>query len=150
MSKAFPPPDPETLAGPNSAHRDESITAAFAVSAAITALAGAAFGLVWGGIGGRIAMRVALLTSSEHVRGLTSDDGFEIGTISAATVFLLIPGLWGASVIVVTERVLHPRHLTGLPVHVHHRYFGAIGWVLITGITMIGARDLVADISTLT
>jgi hypothetical protein len=64
--------------------------------------------------------------------------------------FVLIPGLWGASVIVVTERVLHSRHLTGLPVHVHRRYFGAIGWVLITGITMIGTRDLVADISTLT
>ena len=51
---------------------------------------GAAAGLVWGGIGGRIAMRVVFLTSNEHVRGVTSDDGFEIGTFSGATMFLLI------------------------------------------------------------
>jgi hypothetical protein len=217
MTNTFPPPDPETLVGPNSVHRDESITAAFVASAAITALAGAASGLVWGGIGGRIAMRVIFLTSSEHVRGLTSDDGFEIGTISAATVFLLIfttilggiaglgvgilrmvtfgptwavasgtslataalvggsivhtdgvdfrfldplwltvglfvliPGLWGATVVVVTEQLLRSNHLTGLPVHVRHRYWGATGWALLTGITIIGTRDLVADITTLT
>ena len=77
MSNTFPPPDPETLVGPNSVHRDESIAAAFAASAAMSALAGAACGLVWGGIGGRIAMRIVFLTSSEHVRGLASDDGFE-------------------------------------------------------------------------
>jgi len=45
---------------------------------------------VWGGIGGRIAMRILFLTSDDRVRGLTSDDGFEIGTFSAATVFLLV------------------------------------------------------------
>jgi hypothetical protein len=217
MSNTFPPPDPETLVGPSSAHRDESITAAFAASAAMSALAGAASGLVWGGIGGRIAMRVVFLTSSEHVRGLTSDDGFEIGTISGATVFLLIfttilggiaglgvgiirmvtsgptwavalgtavataafvgasivhtdgvdfrfldplwltvglfvliPGLWGASVIVVSERLLHSHHLIGLPVHVRRRYWGASGWIVLSGITIIGTRNLVADITTLT
>jgi hypothetical protein len=35
-------------------------------------------------------MRVLFLTSDERIRGITSDDGFEIGVISAATVFLLI------------------------------------------------------------
>jgi hypothetical protein len=216
MSNGFPPPDPATRIGPSSVHHDESITAAFAASAAITAVAGAACGLVWGGIGGRVAMRVVFLTSSEHVRGLTSDDGFEIGTISGATVFLLIfttilggiaglgvgilrmvtsgpmwavalgtgvataafagaaivhtdgvdfrfldplsltvglfvliPGLWGASVIVVAEQLLRSKRLTGLPVHVRHRYWGAAGWVLLTGITIIGTRGLVADITTL-
>ncbi len=57
------------------------------------AVAGMAAGLVWGGIGGRIAMRILFLTSDDRVRGLTSDDGFEIGTFSAATVFL--PGADG-------------------------------------------------------
>lgn len=217
MSNALPPRDPAHAVGPSSAPRDESTTAAFAASAGISALAGAASGLVWGGIGGRAAMRVVFLTSSEHVRGLTSDDGFEIGTISGATIFLLIfatilggiaglgvgilrmvtygptwivalgtgvataafagaaivhtdgvdfrfldplwlavglfvmiPGLWGASVIVVTERLLRSDHLTGLPVHVRRRYWGATGWVLLTGITVIGTRDLVGDITTLT
>jgi hypothetical protein len=217
MSNTFPPPDPATLAGASSEHRDDRITAAFAASAAFTALAGAACGLVWGGIGGRIAMRVVLLTSSEHVRGLTSDDGFEIGTISGATVFLLIftailggivglgvgilrmvtsgptwvvalgtgvataasggasivhtdgvdfrfldplwltvglfvliPGLWGASVIVVTEQLLRSKHLADLPPAVRRRYWGATGWALLTAFTIIGTRDLVADITTLT
>ena len=35
-------------------------------------------------------MRVVFLTSNERVRGVTSDDGFEIGTFSNATMFLLI------------------------------------------------------------
>ena len=217
MSNTFPPPDPAPLVGPNAGHRDESITAAFAASAAISALAGAACGLVWGGIGGRVAMRMVFLTSNEHVRGLTSDDGFEIGTISGATVFLLIfttilggiaglgigilrmvtsgptwavalatgvamavfvgasivhtdgvdfrfldplwltiglfvliPGLWGASVIVVAAHLLRSNRLTSLPVAVRHRYWGAAGWILLTVITIVGARDLVADITTLT
>ncbi len=47
-------------------------------------------GLVWGGVGGRVAMRIIFLTSDERVRGLTSDDGFEIGRISGDTIFLLI------------------------------------------------------------
>ena len=58
-------------------------------SGAAGVLAGGAAGLVWGGIGGRIAMRVLFLTS-EHVDGVTSDDGFEIGRFSADTIFLLI------------------------------------------------------------
>lgn len=162
-------------------------------------------------------MRVVFLTSSEHVRGLTSDDGFEIGTISGATVFLivfttilgaiaglgvgiirmvtsgptwavavgtglatatffgagivhtdgvdfrfleplwltvglfvLIPGLWGATVIVVTDRLLRSSLATGVPPAVHRRYLGAIGWIFLTCITTVGVRDLAADIATLT
>lgn len=47
-------------------------------------------GILVGGIGGRIAMLILRLTSTPAVRGLESDDGFVIGRISAATVFLLI------------------------------------------------------------
>ena len=63
---------------------------AIAISVGLSMLCGAVAGFIWGGIGGRIAMRVVFLTSSENVKGLTSDDGFEIGTISGDTVFLLI------------------------------------------------------------
>ena len=66
------------------------LLSAVVTSAGFGALSGAIAGFVWGGIGGRIAMRVAFLTSPERVGGLVSDDGFEIGVISAATVFLLI------------------------------------------------------------
>ncbi len=90
MSNAFPPPDPGRSARPAPARRDDSVFDAFGVSGGIAGAAGAAAGLVWGGIGGRIAMRVVFLTSDDNVRGLTSDDGFEIGTFSNATMLLLI------------------------------------------------------------
>lgn len=212
MSSTLPPPDPVPATAPGG----DGVVAAFAVSAGITAITGAAAGLVWGGIGGRIAMRIVLLTSSDRVRGLTSDDGFEIGTISGATVFLLIfttilgaiaglgigvlrmvtagptwavaagtsvatatlvgasivhtdgvdfrfldplwltvglfvliPGLWGATVIVATDRVLRSERVTGLPAAVHRRYWGVIGWMLLGGLTLAGVRDLVEDITRL-
>lgn len=63
---------------------------AILVSAGISSAAGALAGLVWGGVGGRIAMRVLVLTSDDRVRGVTSDDGFEIGVISFSTIALLI------------------------------------------------------------
>jgi hypothetical protein len=90
MSKPVPPTDPAPVERPAPARRDDTVLDAFGASAGIAAAVGAAAGLVWGGIGGRIAMRVVFLTSNEHVRGLESDDGFEIGTFSGATMFLLI------------------------------------------------------------
>lgn len=213
----FPPPDPATFAGPGSTNRDSSVAVAFVASVGITALVGAASGLAWGGVGGRIAMRVVFLTSSEGVRGLTSDDGFEIGTISGATVFLLIftmvlggiaglvvgvlrmitagptwvvalgtgvataafggaaivhtdgvdfrfldplwltiglfvliPGLWGASVIVATDRLVRSDHLDDLPDHIRRPYWGATGWIVLAAVTILGTRNLVADITALT
>lgn len=66
-------------------------------SGSVGAIAGAIWGVLIGGIGGRIAMRVVFLTSDERVRGFTSDDGFEIGQITGATIFLLFfTGLLGA------------------------------------------------------
>ena len=215
MSNPVPPPDRSL--DRRRQPRDDTVLAAFAASGVIAAGVGGVAGLVWGGIGGRIAMRVVFLTSNEHVRGVTSDDGFEIGTISGATIFLLIfttilggiagfgvgiirmvtsgptwavaigtslagasfagagivhtdgvdfrlldplwltvglfvliPGLWGATVVVVTERLLRSHRIEGLPLLVHHRYWGATGWILLVAITTIGIRNLLADIATLT
>jgi hypothetical protein len=47
--------------------------------------AGAVAGFLVGGIGGRLAMLLLRLTSPDAVMGLTTDDGFEIGAISAST-----------------------------------------------------------------
>jgi hypothetical protein len=56
-----------------------------------TVIIGAAAGALIGGVGGRIAMRILLLTSDDSVRGLESDDGFEIGRFTVAnTIGLLI------------------------------------------------------------
>jgi hypothetical protein len=55
-------------------------------------------GVLVGGVGGRVAMLILRLTSTPAVRGLESDDGFVIGQISTATVFLLIlTGVLGAA-----------------------------------------------------
>ena len=78
------------LPDPPESPQPAALFTAVVTSAGFGALAGTIAGFVWGGIGGRIAMRVAFLTSPERVSGLTSDDGFKIGVISAATIFLLI------------------------------------------------------------
>lgn len=53
---------------------------------------------MWGGVGGRLAMRLVFLTSKDSVRGVTSDDGFEIGTITTATVgFVVAMAVLGAT-----------------------------------------------------
>ena len=52
--------------------------------------AGTLAGFVVGGVGGRLAMLLLRLTSPDDVLGLTSDDGFEIGVVSADTVQLLL------------------------------------------------------------
>jgi hypothetical protein len=75
------------------------------------AAAGAWAGLLVGGVGGRLAMFVLRLTSPDYVRGVTSDDGFEIGRFSFDTVFLLalttIAGAFVGVVFVAFRRALH-------------------------------------------
>ncbi|MGI9607609.1 MAG: hypothetical protein ACR2P0_15885 [Acidimicrobiales bacterium] len=79
------PPPPRAAAPRPSVDIALAATAHFSACA----VAGALAGFVWGGIGGRIAMRIVFLTSGDRVRGLTSDDGFEIGIISGNTIFLI-------------------------------------------------------------
>ena len=70
--------------------RAAELVVAVLTSVVAAGIAGAAAGFVWGGIGGRIAMRILFLTSSDLVDGMTSDDGFEIGRVSADTLALVI------------------------------------------------------------
>lgn len=61
--------------------------------------AGAVGGALGGGIGGRLAMFVLRLTSPDAVRDITSDDGFEIGRLTATTFTLvLLTALLGSGV----------------------------------------------------
>lgn len=50
--------------------------------------AGFLAGLVIGGLGGRLAMLLLRLTSDPGLHGLQTDDGFTIGIVSTATLFL--------------------------------------------------------------
>jgi hypothetical protein len=57
--------------------------------AAVGFTSGMLVGFVVGGIGGRLVMFVLRLTSSDQVRGVETDDGFEIGSFTTGTGFLL-------------------------------------------------------------
>jgi hypothetical protein len=76
--------------------------------------AGAAAGFLVGGVGGRLAMLLLRLTSPDFVVGMTSDDGFEIGVVTTATIQLFgattaIGGLNGAAYAAVRDAI--PRRL---------------------------------------
>lgn len=55
----------------------------------VGAAAGAIAGAVVGGIGGRLVMLLLRVTSSDLLIGTESDDGFEIGVVSAKTLVLI-------------------------------------------------------------
>jgi hypothetical protein len=90
---------------------DDLLAVARPLSAAVGA--GALAGFVIGGVGGRIAMFVLRLTSDPGVRGLESDDGFTIGIVSSASLFLLgattVLGLFGGVAYLLTRAWLPPR-----------------------------------------
>ena len=71
-------------------HAQKKAVEAVARRVAASTFYGALLGLTIGGIGGRLAMRLLFLTSSETVRGLTSDDGFIIGRFSPGDTFTLL------------------------------------------------------------
>lgn len=79
----------QAVADEEQRHGFRHTLAATSRSVLLGAAAGAWAGLLVGGVGGRLAMFVLRLTSPNYVRGITSDDGFEIGRLSFDTVFLL-------------------------------------------------------------
>lgn len=209
--------DPTCAAVPRAARFDAAAFGATLLSFAVSGAAGLVAGLVWGGIGGRLAMRLVFLTSSPSVRGVTSDDGFEIGTFTPATagfvvamaglglvagaaygpvrmllpgstaavatgvgvaaalgvgavvvhtggvdfvfldplwltvgLFVLLPGLWGASVAVATDWLLAPGRLIDHPrPRGHRRWPGILAWLALGAIAIRGGIDLVADVEEL-
>jgi hypothetical protein len=67
--------------------REDLASSARRLSAVV--VAGFVAGAAIGGIGGRLAMLVLRLTSSDTLHGLESDDGFVMGQVSGASLFLL-------------------------------------------------------------
>jgi len=58
---------------------------------ALGAVAGAVGGFVWGAVGGRLVMMLLRFTSDDRVRGVETDDGFEIGTLTlGGSLFLAV------------------------------------------------------------
>lgn len=61
--------------------------------AGLGALAGAFAGFAWGAVGGRLAMLALRFTSPDRVRGVDTDDGFEIGRVTLGGTLNLALGL---------------------------------------------------------
>jgi hypothetical protein len=109
--------------------------------------------LVTGGPTWAVAIGIALASAAFAGAGIVHTDGVDFRVLEplglTVGLFVLIPGLWGATVVVATERLLRS-NVKGLPPRVLRRYWGASGWVLLVGITTVGIRALVADIVALT
>ena len=90
------------------------------------AVAGLSMGALVGGIGGRIAMFVLRVTSDASLHGRETDDGFIIGQISGATLFLVIL----TSVLGVFGGVFYLAVRQWLPVRGRAALFGVFGGVV--------------------
>jgi hypothetical protein len=99
-----------------------------------TIVIGALSGAVIGGLGGRLAMRILFVTSDEAVKGLTSDDGFEIGRFSMAdtlglVVFTAVLGALAALLYLVAHPFVVPFGRAVTPVMAV--FYGVVGGALI-------------------
>ena len=83
-------------------------------------------GAVVGGIGGRLAMFVLRLTSDPSLHGAETDDGFIMGQISGATLFLLIV----TSVLGVLAGVLYLAVRTWFPLRRRAALAGIFGGIV--------------------
>jgi hypothetical protein len=97
-------------AGSQQTWRDDLRAASRPVAAAM--VSGFVAGVAVGGVGGRVAMLVLRLTSDSSLHGLKTDDGFTIGIVSTATIFLLlltaIGGMLGGLLYLVVRAWLPP------------------------------------------
>jgi hypothetical protein len=74
-----------------------------------TIIIGALGGAIVGGLGGRIAMRILFLTSDDAVKGVESDDGFEIGRFTLSnTVGLVIITMFVGVLAALLYLLAHP------------------------------------------
>ena len=69
---------------------DNDIGSRFGESMRVLIVAGIPAGVVLVGVGSRVAMLVLRLTSPDHVRGVTSDDGFIIGRVTLGGTYNLL------------------------------------------------------------
>jgi hypothetical protein len=75
----------------------------------VIVVVGIGLGVLVGGVGGRLAMFVLRLTSNDRVRGVISDDGFEIGTFTrSGTYGLLVVGAGAGLIGAATYLLVRP------------------------------------------
>jgi hypothetical protein len=101
----------QTAAAPAHASAEPGYAAELAELARVIVVAGVAVGGVVAGLGSRLVMLILRLTSPEHVKGVTSDDGFTIGQVTVGGTYNLIVigaavGVIGAAAYVAVRRWL--------------------------------------------
>lgn len=99
-------------------------SAARRLSAAVAA--GLIAGAVIGGVGGRMAMLVLRLTSDPSLHGLETDDGFTIGIVSSATLFLIVLTMVGG----VAGGVAYLAVRSWLPERIRPWLFGSLAGIV--------------------
>ena len=131
-----------------------------------TTILGAIAGLLYGllrmllrGPGWLIAIGVGIATAAGAGGGLiVNADGIDFRVLDplwlAVGLFLLIPGAWGITVVLLTERLLQPGALFAtVPAEIDKRYWGIVGstagWLVLAGITVLGLIDLADDLERL-
>jgi hypothetical protein len=64
----------------------------------------------------------------------------------AITLFVALPGFWGATVVVLAEWLARPGVVfTNLPQRINDRHFGLVGWGVLSVMTVVGIVSLVSD-----
>jgi hypothetical protein len=86
---------------------------------------------------------------------LVAPDGVDFNVLDplwlAVGLFVLLPGSWAATVVVLADRMARPGVVfADLPAHIGDRRFGLVGWVVIAVLTTVGVALLIGDIRTLT
>jgi hypothetical protein len=86
---------------------------------------------------------------------LVAPDGIDFNVLEplwlAVALFVLLPGAWAATLVVVADHLSRPGRLfTVLPARVGQRRFGLVGWAALATMTTVGVTDLVADLRSLT
>ena len=99
-----------------------------------TVLIGALTGAVIGGLGGRAAMRILFLTTGDSVKGVISDDGFEMGRFTLADTLSLVivatvGGVFGAFLYFAAQQFLASFGARAIPMAA--AFFGVFGGALI-------------------
>ena len=106
-----------------------------------------------------VAIAVGVTAAAGEGALVVNADGIDFRVLDplwlAVGLFLLLPGIWGVTVVLLTERLLRSDTMFPmLPSQIDKRYWGAyggaLGWLVLTVITTLGFVDLVRDVTRLT
>jgi len=127
-----------------------------------SAVAGGLLGLVAGPLRMITAGPAWLVAVGAGVAGgaffgalLVAPDGVDFNVLEplwlAVALFVLLPGGWAATVVLLADRLARSGALfTTLPARIDERRFGLVGWGVLAALTVVGVAGLLDDVRSLT